>query len=82
MFASRLGYSGRHLIRIVNYVTGLNPADLIWTYRIAFAKRMIEEGDYSMTDIAFASGFNSLSHFSKKFLELEGCRPSEYNLSN
>ena len=82
MFASRLGYSKRHLIRIVSDATGYKPLELIWNYRVAFAKKMLAEGGHSMTDVAHASGFNSLSHFSTKFSELEGCTPSEYKSKN
>lgn len=46
--------------------------------RIRHACEMIEQGGQSMTDIAFAAGFESLSRFSRVFSQLKGMSPQQY----
>ena len=77
-FADRMGYSNRHHIRLVQDATGLKPADLIAHYRIEHAKTLLREGELSVTQVAYESGFKSPAFFSTKFQELVGCRPSEF----
>lgn len=46
--------------------------------RIRHACDMIERGKTSMTDIAFAVGFESLSRFSRVFSQIKGVSPQQY----
>lgn len=46
--------------------------------RIRHACSMIEHGNTSMTDIAFAVGFESLSRFSRVFSQIKGVSPQQY----
>jgi len=46
--------------------------------RIRHACSMIERGESSMTDIAFAVGFESLSRFSRVFSQIKGISPQQY----
>lgn len=46
--------------------------------RIRHACEMIEQGGQSMTDIAFAAGFESLSRFSRVFSQIKGMSPQQY----
>lgn len=47
-------------------------------HRIEKVKAMIEDTDYSFTEIAFRLGYNSLSHLSRQFREIEGASMHEY----
>ncbi|MDN5210869.1 AraC family transcriptional regulator [Fulvivirgaceae bacterium BMA12] len=46
--------------------------------RIANVCRLIQETSMSMTEIAFVSGFNNISHFIKTFKKLKKVKPTEY----
>ncbi len=48
--------------------------------RIEKVKMMIEETDFSFSEIAFKVGFNSLSHLSRQFKFYEGMSMSRYKL--
>lgn len=46
--------------------------------RIAQAKRLLENGEMNIKEIAYAAGFNSQSYFSKIFKKYVGTAPSDY----
>lgn len=46
--------------------------------RIGTACRLLLEGDVSITEAAYRSGFNNLSNFNEQFREIKGLAPSEY----
>lgn len=46
--------------------------------RVNHAKQMLANSTMSITDIAYAVGFNSSSRFSKVFLQVEGMTPQQY----
>jgi AraC-like DNA-binding protein len=54
---------GRHLRRLFAEQLGASPLAVAQTRRTHFAKRMIEETTLSMTQIAFATGYNSVRSF-------------------
>ncbi|MGW8180010.1 MAG: PocR ligand-binding domain-containing protein [bacterium] len=46
--------------------------------RIREAKRLLRQTDRTVTEIAFDSGFNNLSHFNRVFRKLENSSPTQY----
>lgn len=46
--------------------------------RLQFAKSLLHVSDLSVTDICYASGFNSLSHFERAFKRKNGSTPRQY----
>jgi AraC-like DNA-binding protein len=54
------------------------PSDLIRAYRLQRAADLIRQDAGNLSEIAFRTGFSSLSHFSRTFHEEYGCSPSEY----
>lgn len=46
--------------------------------RVAYACKMLLEKDNSVTDVCFASGFGSLPYFSRKFKDIIGVSPLQY----
>jgi AraC family transcriptional regulator of adaptative response / DNA-3-methyladenine glycosylase II len=65
--AARLGASSRHLRRAVAKTYGASPIALAQTHRLLTAKRLLRDTDLSITDVAFASGFQSLRRFNTLF---------------
>lgn len=47
-------------------------------YKLDYACRLIESGDYSITEISGMVGYSSPSKFSHAFKEYVGCSPSEF----
>lgn len=55
-----------------------SPIDFMNSYRLEMSRRLLENTDSSVTQIALSCGFNHLSYFSKIFLREFGCTPTEY----
>lgn len=55
-----------------------SPVDFLNTYRLKVSCSQLSGTKESITDIAFACGFNHLSYYSKLFAQAYGCTPSEY----
>jgi signal transduction histidine kinase/DNA-binding response OmpR family regulator/ligand-binding sensor domain-containing protein len=73
-----LGLSQRTAQRKLKALTGLAPNEFIRTIRIKYAARMITGKRESISQIAYGTGFNNLSYFTKSFHEVFGVNPSEY----
>ena len=66
-FASSLGMTDRHLRRLFEEHLGASPIDVMITQRLHFAKQAIQETAIPITEIAFASGFQSIRRFNEAF---------------
>jgi methylphosphotriester-DNA--protein-cysteine methyltransferase len=75
--AARLGIGSRHLRRLFARHVGASPIAVAQTRRIHAAKRMIDETDLPMTEVALASGFSSVRRFNATFRAMYGRTPSE-----
>jgi AraC family transcriptional regulator of adaptative response / DNA-3-methyladenine glycosylase II len=75
--ANRLGIGVRHLSRLFARHVGASPATVAHTRRLHFAKRLLDDTDLRITDIAHASGFRSIRRFNDAFLATYGRSPSE-----
>ena len=74
--AVQLGVTDRHLRRAMVKTFGASPVELAQTHRLLTAKRLLADSRLSMTEIAFASGFQSLRRFNALFRERYGMAPS------
>ncbi len=75
--AARLGVSARHLRRLFQDQVGVTPLQLARSSRAHFARRLLDDTDLSVTDIAFASGFGSLRQFNRTVGEIFRATPRE-----
>jgi AraC family transcriptional regulator of adaptative response / DNA-3-methyladenine glycosylase II len=75
--SAQLGYSERHLNRILTDELGAGPLALARAQRAQTARTLIETTDLGMTDIAFASGFGSVRQFNDTVREVYAAAPSE-----
>ena len=80
--AERIGLSRSHLHRKLKELTNTNPVAYIKQARMKHALILLNEKGMSVSEVAFATGFNSLSHFSTAFKEYYGMSPSKYILMN
>lgn len=58
--------------------TGQTPNRYLIEYRLGIAARMLLNTKYSVSEIGFACGFNTICHFNRLFRESKGCTPSEF----
>ena len=61
-----------------NQLFGVSPMEYLRIKRIEKAKRMLENKDLSMTQIAYTLGYSSSSHFAKAFRDFFAMPPSHY----
>lgn len=62
----------------VKGLTGENPSVFFKRYKLNRAAALLKEGKYNMSEIAWMTGFNTLSHFSTSFKKQFGVPPSDY----
>ncbi|MBC7894668.1 MAG: helix-turn-helix domain-containing protein [Cytophagaceae bacterium] len=68
-----------HLFRRVKQVFGESPSTLIRRMRLEEGERLLTtEATATVTDVAYAVGFHSLSHFCRCFVEAYGVTPATY----
>jgi AraC family transcriptional regulator, regulatory protein of adaptative response / methylphosphotriester-DNA alkyltransferase methyltransferase len=67
-----------HLHRTFKRIVGTTPAEYLRTVRMKAAKRMLEETDKSIAEIAITVGFPNAAHFSTVFQRHYGMVPSAY----
>lgn len=73
-----LALSRGHLHRKIKELTGTTPVDFLRNYRLKKAAALLKQGQYSVSEIAYRSGFSSPAYFSKCFKTLYGVTPTEY----
>lgn len=61
--ARKVDLSERQLRRMFNDIVGVTPTQMADTRRLLLAKQLLCESNLSMTDIALASGYNSVRRF-------------------
>jgi AraC family transcriptional regulator of adaptative response / DNA-3-methyladenine glycosylase II len=74
--AARIGYTPRHLTRIVNQELGAGPLALARARRAQTARVLIETTTLGYADIAFAAGFASVRQFNDTIREVYADTPS------
>ncbi len=76
--ANFAGFSEYHFSRIFKDTMEMNFHDYLEEYRIKKSERLLSDSNYSITQTAYMSGFNSLSTFNRVFRKVKGCTPTGY----
>ncbi|HET6737929.1 MAG TPA: helix-turn-helix domain-containing protein, partial [Kribbella sp.] len=74
---ARLGMSARHLRRMFHEHLGVTPDQFARSRRAHFARRLLDDSDLGIAEIAFASGFGSLRQFNRAMREIFRASPRE-----
>lgn len=74
--AGKLGVGPRHLARLFEKHAGASPVAVAQTLRVQRAKRLLDEAETPITEIAFAAGFASVRRFNAVFRATYGNCPS------
>ena len=75
--AGRLGYTARHLGRLLTADLGAGPLALARARRAQTARVLVETTDLPLTDVAFAAGFSSVRQFNETVREVYDASPTE-----
>ncbi|MGH8176979.1 MAG: AlkA N-terminal domain-containing protein [Steroidobacter sp.] len=79
--AARVGIGPRHLHRLFTQHVGASPVCVAQTRRLHFAKRLLDETDLPITQVALAAGFGSLRRFNDTFRKTYQRAPRELRKS-
>ncbi len=75
--ASHIGFTARHLTRILTAELGAGPLALARARRAQTARVLIETTSMTFADVAFASGFSSVRQFNDTIREVYASSPTE-----
>lgn len=75
--ASRLGFSERHLQRMMLDELGATPLELAQAHRAQNARHLLTQTNMAVSEVAFASGFRSVRQFNDVIRSIFDLTPSE-----
>jgi signal transduction histidine kinase/AraC-like DNA-binding protein len=76
--AKHLSINEQYLTRCFNKEIGVSPMAYLNRYRIQQAKKLLETGKRTITQVALETGFSSQSYFSRMFQKEVGISPKAY----
>ncbi len=76
--ADKFRMSRRSLERRFKKATGSTPLGYLQQLRVETAKRLMEDGSRTFSEITYRVGYEDISFFRKIFVRLTGLRPKEY----
>lgn len=79
--SKELGVSTNHLARLFKQHTSLTITEYLAKLRVDKAVELLGQADIKVLDIAYMTGFESLSNFYKCFKEQTGSTPNKYRKS-
>ena len=75
--AEEAGFSKYYFARQFKKVTGMTVVGYLNLIRCTKAKKLLEQGQYSVLQVANRCGFENASYFSKTFRQIMGMLPSD-----
>ena len=76
--ASYVNMNPTYLSRFIKKQLGSNFSDYVNNIRVEYSKEYLENGSYSIIDIALMMGFTDQSYYSKVFKKYAGMTPGKY----
>lgn len=73
-----LGMSRVLLYRKITSIFGMSPSDLLRSFRLRKAARLMTDSRHNVSEVAYAVGFTSPAYFAKCFKSVYGMTPTEY----
>ncbi len=77
-FAEEIGLSRMQLHRKLHALTDQSANEVIRTYRLKRASKLLIKKAGNISEVGYDVGFNNPSYFASSFKNLFGCTPSEY----
>jgi signal transduction histidine kinase/DNA-binding response OmpR family regulator len=79
--ADALAMSRATLYRKCDDAFGMSPKECLWTFRLRQAAHLLNETDGTVSEIAYACGFKTVPHFTRRFRERFSSTPAAYRRS-
>lgn len=76
--AQEIGISRERLSRLFHATLGITFSDYLNRVRLDHCRKLLRNPTARIADVAFESGFQSLSQFNRRFKAAEGISPSRY----
>lgn len=76
--AKMFGFSKYHFSRLFKQYTQFTFCDYLSHRRMKAAEYYLSQPNMTITDVAFKSGFSSISSFGRAFKDIKNCTPTEY----
>lgn len=77
LLAGEMSFSNRNFYRKIKALTNQTPAELVRIYRLHYAKRLLQNTDMKVFEIAMAIGYEDVNRFRQAYKKLFGFPPSE-----
>lgn len=76
--AKQAGLAPNYFSLVFHKMTGISFQQYLQGLRLQFAKSLLQASDIPITEICFASGFNTLTHFERAFKQKFGSSPRTF----
>jgi AraC-like DNA-binding protein len=76
--AEMMGMSRSSLFRKMSALAGVAPNEYVLIYKLNKSVEMLKHGELNISEVAYALGFTSPSHFSNTFKKRFGVSPKNY----
>ncbi|MEE1964199.1 response regulator [Allomuricauda taeanensis] len=77
-FASQMNLSRMQLHRKLKSLLGVSATEFVRNERLKAAAELLKNPELSVAEVAYSSGFNEVTYFSKCFKEVYGLSPSAF----
>ena len=79
ILSQRIGMSRSSLYHRIKDITGLTPVDFIRLYRLEKAKNLLKTHQYSISEVAYKTGFSDVRYFRTVFKRVFDITPGHYS---
>ncbi len=76
--AQAVNASTRHFCKVFKQATGLTFTDYLARVRVEKAKNLLQNPHLRVSEIAYETGFESISQFNRSFKRITGLAPTQY----
>jgi len=80
--ARAVNASTRHFCKIFKQATGITFTDYLARVRVEKAKHLLRNPNLRVSEVAFETGFESISQFNRSFKRIVKRTPTEYRDAN
>ncbi len=76
--ANHTGYSHAYFSKLFKKITSCSFVEYLTAQRLKTAQVLLADFDIPVTEVAYRSGFKSISTFNRVFRQYKGCSPSDF----
>ncbi|MDA9555797.1 response regulator, partial [Pelobium sp.] len=78
----KLGMSKANFFRKLKALSNMTPGELIKSIRLQQAASLLQNSDFTVSEIFYKTGFSNQSHFYREFKKKYNCSPAEYRANH